>query len=417
MALGYENTGTGPNIIANAGNAMAADIRRVGEQIRKDILDHKTDKQVAGLLSEAQTISPDSPTFQQDLVGVLARYPLAASDPRAQVGLKMLGAGWQQEQRKKELTQRFDNQKDLAKIRAGGGGIYDPEGGSADNFNVDPLGRVPAAVQPTGSALGSPEGGFSFGAGLRKSPLGVAFTPPSDDSEGTALTGIQGPTPEEQLARFDKMNAGKALSRSAMNERTRLSGALIRTDSQRRTAPKNESIQLFQDDQGNEYEWGTKSGWQGEVPPKGTTVFKPGAPQQQWRSGASNIVNVKTGEVIEALPTKAQQGNLNLREEKGRFDALKLQVGELQKQRDQLDGARKMAEAAGDAALALSRWNEMQILSDTIKDVTKGLTKEQKSELGADENELVPVVAPNGKMGKVPRSNLDNALKQGYTLP
>lgn len=77
MALGYENTGIGPRLIANAGNAMTESIRQFGEKLQKDIVSHNTDKQVAGFLQEAQSLNLDSPTFQGDLVGVLAKYPMA----------------------------------------------------------------------------------------------------------------------------------------------------------------------------------------------------------------------------------------------------------------------------------------------------------------------------------------------------
>lgn len=201
MALGYENTGTGPNIIANAGNAMAADIRRVGEQIRKDIIDHKTDKQVAGLLSEAQTISPDSPTFQQDLVGVLAKYPMAASDPRAQVGLKMLGTAWQQTQDVRMMEKRFGLETDQWNERhptprmygEEPGGLRKPMGGGLVGDGVSP---GDMAAEPVG-----PNDMFRAGSGMmgglgsnRGGPLGgVPFVPPETAAPSDDLLGGRPP--------------------------------------------------------------------------------------------------------------------------------------------------------------------------------------------------------------------------------
>lgn len=179
MALGYENTGTGPKLIQAAGNAMTESIRLTGEQIRKDIIGYNTDKQVAGLLSEAQTIQPDSPDFQNQLVGVLAKYPMAANDPRARLGLNLLGNAWEQKNREKELTDTFGRAVTLQGLKnrqnplyGGGGGGVQIGGGMGGGGGL----RVPAA-EPEGFSFGvgergggvmgrtAPAGGFSFGAG------------------------------------------------------------------------------------------------------------------------------------------------------------------------------------------------------------------------------------------------------------
>jgi hypothetical protein len=159
MALGYETTSTAPNLIANAGNAMAASIRQTGEQIRKDILSYNQDKQVAGMLSELQKVTPESPTFQNDLIGVLAKYPMAANDDRAKIGLQLLGNSWEQKMRQKELTTKFNQQKTLLGLK--GGGVYG---------DAPPLAGLDQNPMPPPA-----DAGFSFGAGLgqRQHPTGV----------------------------------------------------------------------------------------------------------------------------------------------------------------------------------------------------------------------------------------------------
>lgn len=181
MALGYENTGIGPKLIANAGNAMTESIRQFGEKLQKDIVAHNTDKQVVGFLSEAKNIDINSPTFQADLVGVLARYPMAAGDQRALTGARLLATGWEQKQAEKTAVTRFNERKTLAGMRSTGGGLYG-EGPLGVGFNPD-LPALPGE-QEVGAGAGMRMGGAAG--------LGVPFNPQEQLAPTTGVVAEEG---------------------------------------------------------------------------------------------------------------------------------------------------------------------------------------------------------------------------------
>lgn len=196
MALGYELSGTGPRLIANAGNAMSESIRQVGQQIRADVIQHNTDKQVVGLLNEAQRLNVNSETFSNDLVGVLSRYPMAANDDRAKLGIGLLGKAWQQQQEMAQLGKTLGSRENIARIRGqNGGGLASdlPPFAAGDdlplpeppafgaNLGAEPGMQFGAGQQATPGPFGASAGnGMAFGAGARDR-LGVGFTPPEGD--------------------------------------------------------------------------------------------------------------------------------------------------------------------------------------------------------------------------------------------
>lgn len=359
MALGYETTGTGPNIIANAGNAMAADIRRIGEVIRKDIQQHNQDKQVFGFLQEAKMLRPESETFQQDLVGVFAKYPSAAQDQRALTGAKFLHDAWQQKQLKDKMLLQFGQQKTLQGMRTGG--LY---GDSPMRGGI-----------PEEAPLGSPQPGFGFGGGARGG-LSVSPDLPVGSAEGEPDL-MAGLGPLDSTLR----NIPGLPAREGARVMARAAGQQF-ANQQRGAKPITRSVPgvgLVQYDPETET-------WNTAVEAK-----RP----RQFRSAGDRLVDVETGEEIKMGIPPAQQESLNLRKaagdtaktEKLTARALKNINSEIdEKERDitslesSIRGRQKQKERTPAEDAELGKWQEQHAVLRAERDILQ----KERSELGTE---------------------------------
>lgn len=384
MALGYENTGIGPKLIANAGNAMTESIRQFGEKLQKDIVAHNTDKQVMGFLSEAKTLNLDSPTFQGDLVGVLAKYPMAAGDQRALMGAKLLATGWEQKQAEKTAVTRFNERKTLAGMRSGGGGLY-----GGDGFNPD----LPALPE-TGESAAFDAGGEVLGA---MSPLGVPFAPQTEV-----------PTTDEANPLFNQ-DLDQTFRRIGVDRRTgtRLmaqDAAAKAREGRKPAKPTTRQVAgvglvQYNPDDGV---------WE--------TVVDAGQKPSRWLNTGAAWRNADTGEEVAISASESQKSAAQARtaadedrDKNRQLGILKTKIADIKDRRKTMFAAYEKSRKAGSTAEADLQYREVQAMDSVIKDLESGMDK-------VEATEKVKVVAPNGTVGFVPKSQVDTALKNGYQL-
>lgn len=263
MALGYQVDNIAPGLLMNAGNSMVQSIRNVGQQIRADVIRNQTDQQVVGLLTEAQRIDPNSPTFQNDLVGVLAKYPMAGQDERAAFGIGLLSKAWQQKRAEAEAETQFINQSALYRLKhPNAGRMYGDDDSLPLPTNQDPLaGNYPEQAQADpamefgagqrggvfgrfGLGIGN---GTSFGAGMND--LGVGFTPPpQEEGEASVLPPLPGQDqlppalrggpsdPYNPVLAFRKSQKGRIPAEVGQREEARLAADYEREKMRRETS-------------------------------------------------------------------------------------------------------------------------------------------------------------------------------------
>lgn len=369
---------------------MTESIRQFGEKLQKDIVSHNTDKQVMGFLSEAKTLNLDSPTFQGDLVGVLAKYPMAAGDQRALMGAKLLEGGWQQKQAQKAATEKFERDKTIAGIRSGSNRPYGGLVGGAG------LGGNPMPPPTETSPLGSPQQGFEFGAGMGNvGPLGVPFQtsddlPPLPDS-GTPISQDAALFDKDvgQLAEFyRKQGIPEKLAKQKIAE--------VMADRVKQNARSNKP--LVRQANGIIYERTTEGEWMpmNERDPNADKVYdSPDGVVQHLKDGKWKMPDGSVTDIapkgIKQIPSATASEDLKLRqqaalrsERKSKLDEVKLSVTDLAQRRAQLMAARRGSLTAGDTPAAEAQWNEVQVLNKTIDDLKAGLSTEEAESIKED---------------------------------
>lgn len=99
MALGVNPI---DNSLNRQAMAFQSDLlQQLGAQVRNDIRVVQTNRQLQGFAQEVQNVSPTSPEFPREVVGLMSRYPLATMSPIGQAAINQLGAErkfYQQEQ-------------------------------------------------------------------------------------------------------------------------------------------------------------------------------------------------------------------------------------------------------------------------------------------------------------------------------
>lgn len=396
MALGYETTGTGPNIIANAGNAMAADIRRIGEQIRGDIIKHNTDKQVAGLLQEVQAISPDSPTFQNDLVGVLAKYPMAASDPRAKMGLQMLGTAWQQKQDQKDALTRFGQQKELVGMRTGGANR--PYGGSGELGAAPDLGGAEEQARNDIMGAGSRMMGSLGGGG---GPLGgVPFTPPpSDLPVSGGVVGEENALFNTDLDRtFKRIGVDERTGKRYMAQDAAMKAREMRKPASRPTTQKISGVGLVQ--------WNPdERAWD--------TVVEEGKKGGRWVNTGTHWENVESGAQIPIGASEIQDRGMDLRENAAKEkttnrstdEAVKILNSKISSLKTSIDKRQNKKDQTPEEQKELGEWQQQHVDAVRERDVLSG-------------NKVLVIKKTNGERGFLPKEEVQKAIDSGeYVLP
>lgn len=416
MALGYETTGTGPSLIANAGNAMAASIRQTGEQIRKDILSYNQDKQVAGMLTDLQKVTPDSPTFQNDLIGVLAKYPMAANDDRAKIGLQLLGNSWEQKMRQKELTTRFDQQKTLLGMK--GGGLY------GDAPPVQPFATGGLRGMDQNPMPPPADTGMSFGAGMgglgqRQHPTGV--NPELPVSGG--VVGQQG-EPDRMAGLDSRLRGIPGLpAKTGATEMARLAGKIAGNE----VAAEKDVFRNIPGVGVGRYDKATDS----------FVVVGKGKQPQKWLNTGTHWENAETGETKPIGMSQAQtaadadrNAGLDMRRsaadlaksEKLASRALKSIDGDIKVLEGDIDSVetsirKRMAqkERTPEEQKELGKWQEQHVTLRADRDKLQAERREISGGRDVVADEKVEVVK-DGKRFRLPKSQLEQAKKEGYSL-
>lgn len=88
---------------------MASSLQQLGKQVSEGIKQVATNRQLKQMGDELKQVSPDSPYFPQEMVGIVTRYPLAVSDNRGVAALNLLGnshKNWLTQQYKSSQAQR-----------------------------------------------------------------------------------------------------------------------------------------------------------------------------------------------------------------------------------------------------------------------------------------------------------------------
>src|SRR4051812_9308591 len=67
-------------------------IQQLGAQVRSDLTQIQTNRQLQGFSQGLQGLSTNSPDFGRGVVGLMTQYPLAAHSPVGQAAINTLGA-------------------------------------------------------------------------------------------------------------------------------------------------------------------------------------------------------------------------------------------------------------------------------------------------------------------------------------
>lgn len=351
MPLGYENTGIAPRLLQAAGNSLGESIRRIGQKVSSDINQIRTDREVEGFLGDVKNVDPSSPNFQQELIGVLGKYPMAARDGRALMATKLLMTAQQQQMTQQNAMLRFAPKPNIP-FRMPGGGAPGGYGGDGGNLPPIPTGAgmndvIGAEPEPSmefgagnrggtgGFDAGSP--GVSFGAGManeapvftadlgRQRGLGVAFEPPAPQSD-TALF-----DPLQQHGR--NMESMGVPRNQALQSYARVSEEQAKQKI--RGSRASGVAKIFQDEAGENYRMKPDGSWiDDKAPPAGTRLSTPGVAGMPFQFSDDRVIDRRTGAVTEAGMTEQERETNRLKEEaagakqtgadkKSRVDALK----------------------------------------------------------------------------------------------
>lgn len=405
MALGYENTGIAPGLISKAGSAMAESIRQTGEKIRGDIIQHNTDKQVVGLLNDAKTLDVASPTFQNELIGVLGKYPMALGDDRAKIGLNLLNTAWQQQQQQTALNSRLNSAENIARIRKGGNGL------AAD---LPPLDLNATPEMPMSDAN---TGAFSFGAGNRSGVMGrfgagagngMQFGAGMRDQGGAGfgtserqlpndLPTIPEPGGAQSNPLFD---TDKVLRGISGLDRATYAKTMARTAEKAAAAkiagekPKNPITKQIPGVGLVQYNPDTQE-W--------NTVVKSGTPER-WLNGGDEWINPKTGARVPIDLSQKQQEDLKGKEEaanakaeeaamKRALDALNSKRDVIVKDRDKKRATIESFEKSG-KPVPSQNYEELRNLDSQLRvadELISEMGGSKKQKMRWDGNQLVPI--------------------------
>jgi len=91
--LGYgQVSGIAPGLFQDAGDSIVAGIRRTGQEIRTNLRQIQTNKQLNAFGQEAATLDPAAPNFATSLMGLAGKYPLAAGSEAGQTMVGLLAS-------------------------------------------------------------------------------------------------------------------------------------------------------------------------------------------------------------------------------------------------------------------------------------------------------------------------------------
>lgn len=91
MPLGIEQNNIAPQLIQNSGSALVQGIRQIGQQISGHLTEIQTKRDLGAMAQEMQGLNVQSNEFPVQLTQMLSRHPLAARDERGQMALSILG--------------------------------------------------------------------------------------------------------------------------------------------------------------------------------------------------------------------------------------------------------------------------------------------------------------------------------------
>lgn len=337
---------------------------------------------------------------------------MAASDPRAQFGAKLLHDGWETKQREKRALDEFDRSKELYKFKHNvdntpyGGGLDEPTlpAPAQSMMNAGTMGAM--------SALGVP---FT----QRSEPTGGEVLPPLPDKGGALFRSVD-PLRDAYRREGTPADLAKPRIAEALKQKflygekgarptVRLDGngnlVQITPDGMQILAKKEpRSKGFFMSDDGptqllDNGQFRLADGTLSDTAPPGLTRI-PGAMDED------TIQNRK--------------GIDEDRDRNARLNAIKLKVGDLSKRRAEVMATRTQAEKAGNSELALQRWNEVKKIDKDIDDLTSGLTKEEKRDLVAgevaSEYESAEAVREAFKAGKLTQEEAAAILRKNFGL-
>lgn len=90
MALGIEVNNIAPGLIERAGVDLSENIRALGKQVQMHIYENQTRKDLAAMAQQIQGLDVKSAELPEQLMQLSFQHPMATSDPRGQMAIKML---------------------------------------------------------------------------------------------------------------------------------------------------------------------------------------------------------------------------------------------------------------------------------------------------------------------------------------
>ncbi len=431
MPLGFEDNGIMAGIIERGGNALSATIQKTGQAIQQSLLEQQAFRQARDLGAQISQLDPASDKWPQQAAFLTSQYPLATASGLAKPIIEPMAKAYAGFQQAKIANIRVQGQKDIAATRGGGlSPVYTTSGsGDATNPGLPEANQDPISVQmgKTGipGVLGS-----SFG------PAGVAAD--------AAISGGETPVVDEAVA-----PAGDLIPDAAAGMRRRASRPLqdyindysktyndaiaagkqpqfrssqIATVAARQKAADDKEIatenaapkikNTYSDANGNLYRELTDSSF----------VYPDGTKHMAAPAGLTRVAGAHEQERLDM--TKAATEQRTVRNEKTDLvksakseydDAVKMFKTENDLQH-KLEAAAKAAIAKGadaesiasNQAAVVDQQKRAQLQKDRMEKALKSYQDALKT------SGKVAVINPDGKPGLIPKSQLEEALKNGY---
>jgi len=437
-ALGIEVNGTMPSLIQDAGNALSDSLIQSGKTIETALIRSATFRQASELGQQLSQINPQSDAWPQQAAAITSQYPLAVQSGLAKMIVEPAAKAFAGYQAAKTAQIRTQGTLDAIKLRNGAstptftGGLTEPGMPSVagapspnlTNINTDPLDVTSAGNGGIQSVLASGLGpvGAAAGAGIDagqqtqpndvlpplSGPDAVQSAPPPDAATGMRT---QRMPIEAALNQVGKINADAVAKGQPPPFKTQaqVDAAAFKIKS---TADRIADAEA----KANK--------------PAPDLVESQTMPGVMIDKGGHPLLKTPEGGLVRPAGQY----------EKPRLDlAAKAQADKLSTT-DKANQAKAVAQELHgvDTDLAAARRDLARYRADQIKDTTdenlksRVFAQEKKvAELEAARAqkqakydsiltttvEKVPVISPDGRKGFIPKSQLDEALKNGYTTP
>jgi len=431
MPLGIDNNGIEAGIIERGGAALSATIQRTGQAIQESLIQQQAFRQARDLGAQISQLDPASDKWPQQAAFLTSQYPLATASGLAKPIIEPMAKAYAGFQQAKIANIRVQGQKDLAAARGGLSPVYTTSGsGDATTPGLPEANQDPISVQmgKTGipGVLGS-----SFGpAGVAADAAISGGAQPMVQDEAIAPEGSLFPDAAAGMRRRasrpfqDYINDNGKIYNDAIaaGKQPPFTRAQIATVAARQKAADDKEIaaasaspkvkNTYSDADGNLYR---------ELA-DGSFVYPDGSKKMAAPAGLTRVAGAHEQERLDMTKAAAEQRTVRnektdlVKSAKSEYDdAVKMFKTENDLQH-KLEAAAKAAitkgadaeSIASNQAAVVDQQKRAQLQKDRMEKALKSYQDALKT------SGKVAVISPDGKPGLIPKSQLEEALQNGY---